>query len=57
MLTSFSEVVLTFNGSIIGWSLFSLCGKTRINILLMHKVLDEDTIKPEILPQIVCGKT
>ena len=23
----------------------------------MHKVLDEDTIKPEILPQIVCGKT
>ena len=41
----------------IGWSLFSLCGKTKINILLMHKVLDEDTIKPEILPQIVCGKT
>ena len=29
----------------IGWSLFSLCGKTKINILLMHKVLDEDTIK------------
>ena len=23
----------------------------------MHKVLDEDTIKPEILPQVVCGKT
>ena len=23
----------------------------------MHKVLDEDTVKPEILPQIVCGKT
>ena len=23
----------------------------------MHKVLDEDTIKPEILPQIVCGKS
>ena len=34
-----------------------MCGKTKINILLMHKVLDEDTIKPEILPQIVCGKT
>ena len=29
----------------IGWSLFSLCGKTKINILLMHKVLAEDTIK------------
>ena len=34
-----------------------MCGKTKINILLMHKVLDEDTIKPEILPQAVCGKT
>ena len=34
-----------------------MCGKTEINILLMHKVLDEDTVKPEILPQIVCGKT
>ena len=34
-----------------------MCGKTKINILLMHKVLDEDTIKPEILPQVVCGKT
>ena len=34
-----------------------MCGKTKINILLMHKVLDEDTVKPEILPQIVCGKT
>ena len=22
-----------------------MCGKTKINILLMHKVLDEDTIK------------
>ena len=34
-----------------------MCGKTKINILLMYKVLDEDTIKPEILLQIVCGKT
>ena len=34
-----------------------MCGKTKINILRMHKVLDEDTVKPEILPQIVCGKT
>ena len=34
-----------------------MCGKTKIDILLMHKVLAEDTIKPEILPQVVCGKT
>ena len=33
-----------------------MCGKTKINILLMYKVLDEDTIKPEILPQLSVAK-
>ena len=52
------EVVLTFNGSIkVGWSLFSLCGKTEINILLMHRVLDGDTIKTWNTAPFVCGKT
>ena len=40
-----SEVVLTFNGSINWVEFIFLYGKTKINIMLMHKVLDEDTIK------------
>ena len=45
MLLILIEVVLTFNGSITWVEFIFLCGKTKISILLMHKVLAEDTIK------------
>ena len=36
--------------------MFSLCGKTKINILLMLKVLDEDTKKLKYCPKLSVAK-
>ena len=34
-----------------------MCYKTKINAPLMYEVLDKDTIRFEILPHLICGKT
>ena len=36
--------------------MFSLCGKTKINTLLMHKVLDEETRNLKYCPKLSVAK-